>query len=181
MLYEVITLNKVNSSCQVIACCQHPLATDAYPGVKVLHYPMHAHGVVLLVQENPDFVITSYSIHYTKLYDPSPSRAPDCSSQLQSECHELLSRFHDLRYVITSYSIHYTKLYEQHYREQWEPGLFDRHDYEGWLRRGGRSTQDRVGRQIEEILADPPQSRLPERIAGKISAISAAARSSASD
>jgi len=49
-------LNKVNSSCQVIACCQHPLATDAYPGVKVLHYPMHAHGVVLLVQENPDLL-----------------------------------------------------------------------------------------------------------------------------
>ena len=43
-------------------------------------------------------VITSYSIHYTKLYENTPNGVT---------CHDTVSIF-----VITSYSIHYTKLYE---------------------------------------------------------------------
>ena len=50
---------------------------------------------------NSDSVITSYSIHYTKLYDPHPGSPGGARHP---------HRHH--RRVITSYSIHYTKLYE---------------------------------------------------------------------
>ena len=50
-------------------------------------------------------VITSYSIHYTKLYDV-------IISDPESEYSPLVERFGG-QVVITSYSIHYTKLYEQ--------------------------------------------------------------------
>ena len=46
------------------------------------------------------FVITSYSIHYTKLYDQSLVWIIDGVNTGSEE------------FVITSYSIHYTKLYE---------------------------------------------------------------------
>ena len=63
-------------------------------------------------------VITSYSIHYTKLYDISwPSSA---SSQLISSSWTIARSWESwiaparrpLPSVITSYSIHYTKLYD---------------------------------------------------------------------
>ena len=77
-----------------------------------------------------DFVITSYSIHYTKLYElwsPEQSFASYVEFFLHKEAiifaktyHlEILNDFYEQRYaeqiiftVITSYSIHYTKLYE---------------------------------------------------------------------
>jgi trimethylamine--corrinoid protein Co-methyltransferase len=68
----------------------------------------------------------------------------------------------------------------EHYREQWEPELFDRHDYEGWEQRGRRTVRDRIRDRIESILSEPPRSRLTGGVAGEISAISARARSSAS-
>ena len=57
-------------------------------------------------------VITSYSIHYTKLYDPSSIVVIVAFSRLSAKVisSELLSSS-----VITSYSIHYTKLYEPHH------------------------------------------------------------------
>ena len=48
-------------------------------------------------------VITSYSIHYTKLYDPPGSTSAATSGRSRTPGST----------VITSYSIHYTKLYEQ--------------------------------------------------------------------
>ena len=46
-------------------------------------------------------VITSYSIHYTKLYEARGRSGRKGSEKVDEEHH-----------VITSYSIHYTKLYE---------------------------------------------------------------------
>ena len=55
-----------------------------------------------------DIVITSYSIHYTKLYE-LPRVAPlDSKSSASTNSATLASKGN----VITSYSIHYTKLYE---------------------------------------------------------------------
>ena len=48
-------------------------------------------------------VITSYSIHYTKLYDVLPfEQAAEILKKTEHMC----------VIVITSYSIHYTKLYD---------------------------------------------------------------------
>ena len=72
-------------------------------------------------------VITSYSIHYTKLYDmPSTendltrfftSRATEFISLPQPQCFQRLdaNRINNgYHTVITSYSIHYTKLYDNY-------------------------------------------------------------------
>ena len=57
-----------------------------------------------LKDESPTAVITSYSIHYTKLYD-----------YRRGFYFQWINRFTIFKYseiVITSYSIHYTKLYD---------------------------------------------------------------------
>ena len=71
-------------------------------------------------------VITSYSIHYTKLYElpavqmPVPLEYVPCVAELetnqQSHC------YYQQTLVITSYSIHYTKLYD--WGRQKRPPLF---------------------------------------------------------
>ena len=58
-------------------------------------------------------VITSYSIHYTKLYDGLHFSQPMefmLSSRLPTP--SLLNKSRAIAIVITSYSIHYTKLYD---------------------------------------------------------------------
>ena len=60
--------------------------------------------------EPDDLVITSYSIHYTKLYDTlMDSRIVDGRHQA---ARQVLESLEHVERVITSYSIHYTKLYE---------------------------------------------------------------------
>ena len=61
-----------------------------------------------LAQENLWFVITSYSIHYTKLYDFLRNFVPDFIGTVNTVEQENAARSR----VITSYSIHYTKLYD---------------------------------------------------------------------
>ena len=56
-----------------------------------------------------EVVITSYSIHYTKLYDDGRLRGGLRSAHARGL---LPSGWRLSRPVITSYSIHYTKLYE---------------------------------------------------------------------
>ena len=58
-----------------------------------------------LIYDGNGFVITSYSIHYTKLYEKS------CSFPLYWFRRALYYSASD-KCVITSYSIHYTKLYD---------------------------------------------------------------------
>ena len=60
-------------------------------------------------ENNNDGVITSYSIHYTKLYDITIP--PEMLAVIKKKVDEgFYSSTSEL--VITSYSIHYTKLYE---------------------------------------------------------------------
>ena len=85
-----------------------------------------------MILRDHDTVITSYSIHYTKLYDPSVdgyqilttinykltkymealfSYEKAMNLNISSTLQDKLSTFIAI-HVITSYSIHYTKLYE---------------------------------------------------------------------
>ena len=62
-------------------------------------------------------VITSYSIHYTKLYEvPKNSKSSPCGMTRNSFIPRRKASISGIRnenvFVITSYSIHYTKLYE---------------------------------------------------------------------
>ena len=66
-------------------------------------------------------VITSYSIHYTKLYDIIPQEITfeiGLSKTLSAKAEAFINtviahlRASGIEVVITSYSIHYTKLYE---------------------------------------------------------------------
>ena len=64
-------------------------------------------------------VITSYSIHYTKLYDTNTNFSPCswCNGIVNNRAFYSVKGcwfviFVDDTHVITSYSIHYTKLYE---------------------------------------------------------------------
>ena len=62
--------------------------------------------IVLAILAVIAYVITSYSIHYTKLYDNK------MWEEFNLRFVELNSDFYEQLRVITSYSIHYTKLYE---------------------------------------------------------------------
>ena len=72
--------------------------------------------VTVMAPDDNAFVITSYSIHYTKLYESRFSK--DLSYSCEPEhWHSPHSDYHNqvpIR-VITSYSIHYTKLYDPVY------------------------------------------------------------------
>ena len=57
-------------------------------------------------------VITSYSIHYTKLYDVEGARVSDDDRRGLHSYHRLANVLFIVGDVITSYSIHYTKLYD---------------------------------------------------------------------
>ena len=85
-----------------------------YNAFRVLHASRRSRGREGLIQKplaakrvrtsSGTSVITSYSIHYTKLYD-WPDRHDDM--RLTGKRHPYQADF-----VITSYSIHYTKLYD---------------------------------------------------------------------
>ena len=82
MLYEVITF-----PCDFLGA--HYSSPEYFNDE--LHRPEQARQAF-------EFVITSYSIHYTKLYERHMRPDVDASARI--------------RPVITSYSIHYTKLYD---------------------------------------------------------------------
>ena len=64
-----------------------------------------------------DYVITSYSIHYTKLYERgiNESELPKIleKQELQKTAIGTEEKITSSYLVITSYSIHYTKLYDK--------------------------------------------------------------------
>ena len=59
-------------------------------------------------------VITSYSIHYTKLYEVNPDKFPDVGINVDAgkKWTNFMISDDTQQFVITSYSIHYTKLYD---------------------------------------------------------------------
>jgi len=51
----------------------------------------------------------------------------------------------------------------RHVREDWQPRLVDRHNYEQWMARGGMSMRERARLKIDEILdAEPRQTLSPD-------------------
>ncbi len=60
----------------------------------------------------------------------------------------------------------------RHFREQWTPSLFDRHDHTKWQKLGGREVRQKIHQKIEEILAEHHPRRLPQDLRQKIGAIS---------
>ena len=59
----------------------------------------------------------------------------------------------------------------RHVRDDWQPRLIDRHNYEQWMASGGTSMRERAGARIEEILAEEPRHILPADVEEKIRAI----------
>jgi trimethylamine--corrinoid protein Co-methyltransferase len=56
----------------------------------------------------------------------------------------------------------------RHVREDWQPRLVDRHNYEQWLAGGGTSMRERARARIDEILGPEPKRFLPPEIEQKI-------------
>ena len=59
----------------------------------------------------------------------------------------------------------------RHVRDDWQPRLVDRHNYEQWMERGGTSMRERARAKIEEILAEEPRHVLPPDVEKRIKAI----------
>jgi len=55
-----------------------------------------------------------------------------------------------------------------HVREDWQPRLVDRHNYEQWMASGGTSMRERARAKIDEILGSEPERTLPPEIEQKI-------------
>jgi len=59
----------------------------------------------------------------------------------------------------------------RHVREDWQPRLIDRRNYEQWMASGGTSMRERARAKVEEILAEEPQHVLPPDVEKRIKAI----------
>jgi len=59
----------------------------------------------------------------------------------------------------------------KHFRERWYPKLFDRSNYNGWQKKGGKSLGERATDQVEKILAEHQPEPLPADIAKAVHAI----------
>ena len=59
----------------------------------------------------------------------------------------------------------------RHVREDWQPRLVDRQNYDRWVESGATSMRERARAQIEEILAKEPRHVLPPDVEKRISAI----------
>ena len=59
----------------------------------------------------------------------------------------------------------------RHVREDWQPRLVDRHNYEQWMASGGTSMRERARAKIDEILSAEPRRILPHDVEQKIKAI----------
>jgi trimethylamine--corrinoid protein Co-methyltransferase len=59
----------------------------------------------------------------------------------------------------------------RHVREDWQPRLVDRHNYDKWAERGATSMGDRARSRVAEILSAEPQGGLPPEVAKRVRAI----------
>jgi trimethylamine--corrinoid protein Co-methyltransferase len=60
----------------------------------------------------------------------------------------------------------------RHVREDWQPRLVDRHNYEQWMASGGMSMRDRARAKVDEILSAEPRQILPPDVEKRIRIIS---------
>ncbi len=58
-----------------------------------------------------------------------------------------------------------TKHTLQHFREDWVPTLFDRHDYRRWAAQGATTLQQRANLKVREIIESRRAEPLPQEIA----------------
>jgi trimethylamine--corrinoid protein Co-methyltransferase len=59
----------------------------------------------------------------------------------------------------------------RHFRDQWHPLLFDRNNYEGWVKKGSQTLAERAARRVDEILASHKPDPLPDGVKQAIRAI----------
>ncbi len=59
----------------------------------------------------------------------------------------------------------------RHYREDWYPQLFDRHNYDGWRKAGGKTLRQRAREKALEILEQHKPEPLPPDVQEKIDQI----------
>jgi trimethylamine--corrinoid protein Co-methyltransferase len=59
----------------------------------------------------------------------------------------------------------------KHFRERWYPDLFDRNNYEAWLKKGGKTLGQRAAERVETILASHKPEPLPADAARAMHAI----------
>jgi len=59
----------------------------------------------------------------------------------------------------------------KHFRERWYPNLFDRSNYDGWQKKGGKSLGERATVQVEKILAEHKPEPLPADVAKAVHAV----------
>jgi len=59
----------------------------------------------------------------------------------------------------------------KHFRERWYPDLFDRNNYEAWLKKGGKTLGQRAAERVETILVSHKPEPLPPDAARAVHAI----------
>jgi trimethylamine--corrinoid protein Co-methyltransferase len=64
----------------------------------------------------------------------------------------------------------------RHFREQWQPTLFDRKGYDKWKESGAKDSSARVRQRIEKILSEHHARELPKTIKQKLRKISEKAK-----
>ncbi|HEY3311756.1 MAG TPA: trimethylamine methyltransferase family protein [Anaerolineales bacterium] len=66
----------------------------------------------------------------------------------------------------------------KNYRKDWYPKLFERRNYEGWLKGGAKSLRQRAQEKVLDILANHKPEPLPAEVLAKLDAIVAQAEPS---
>jgi trimethylamine--corrinoid protein Co-methyltransferase len=61
-----------------------------------------------------------------------------------------------------------TKHTKKHYRERWYPDLFERTNYETWLKGGGKNLSERAAEKIDKILKEHKPEPLPSEIKAEL-------------
>jgi trimethylamine--corrinoid protein Co-methyltransferase len=51
-----------------------------------------------------------------------------------------------------------------HFRDQWHPLLFERYNYEGWVKQGSKTLAERAAERVNEILISHKTEPLPEKV-----------------
>ncbi|MGB9640711.1 MAG: trimethylamine methyltransferase family protein, partial [Anaerolineales bacterium] len=59
----------------------------------------------------------------------------------------------------------------KHYKEDWYPALFDRHNYEAWEKAGAKTLRQRAREKALDILENHKPEPLPESVVKKLNQI----------
>jgi trimethylamine--corrinoid protein Co-methyltransferase len=59
----------------------------------------------------------------------------------------------------------------RHFRDQWHPLLFDRDNYEGWVKKGSKTLAERAAERVNEILNTHKVEPLPDKVKEELRAI----------